>query len=192
MKTKKRVFGLAMAAVLLVGATVLGTMAYLTDSDQVTNTFTVGNVSISMDEAKVDTDGVIVEGADRVQENSYKLMPGHTYVKDPTVVVSDDSEDCYIFVDISNGIADIEDANNTIAAQIEANGWTALEGHSGIYYKEASAGDQLVVFNSFTVSGSVDADTLAAYSESEITIVAYAVQMDGFESALDAYEVLFQ
>lgn len=96
MKTKSKALLLTLCAVLLVAASVLGTMAYLTSTDTVTNTFTVGKVEIKLDEAKVTEDGIPVEGAARVTANSYKLMPGTTYTKDPTVTVKAGSEDSYV------------------------------------------------------------------------------------------------
>lgn len=96
MKTKSKALLLTLCAVLLVAASVLGTMAYLTSTDTVTNTFTVGKVEIKLDEAKVTADGIPVEGAARVTENSYKLMPGNTYTKDPTVTVKAGSEASYV------------------------------------------------------------------------------------------------
>lgn len=95
-KTKTKALLMSLCAVLLVAASVLGTMAYLTSNDKVKNTFTVGNVSIKLDEAKVTTDGKVVEGADRVKANEYKLLPGHTYTKDPTVTVLKPSVDSYV------------------------------------------------------------------------------------------------
>lgn len=96
MKTKSKALLLTLCAVLLVAASVLGTMAYLTSSAEVENTFTVGKVEIKLDEAKVNADGIPVEGAARVQANSYKLMPGTTYTKDPTVTVKAGSEESYV------------------------------------------------------------------------------------------------
>ena len=96
MKTKSKALLLTLCAVLLVAASVLGTMAYLTSSAEVKNTFTVGKVEIKLDEAKVTADGISVEGADRVTANSYKLMPGTTYTKDPTVTVLNGSEASYV------------------------------------------------------------------------------------------------
>ena len=96
MKTKSKALLLTLCAVLLVAASVLGTMAYLTSTDTVTNTFTVGKVEIKLDEAKVTADGIPVESAARVTENSYKLMPGNTYTKDPTVTVKAGSEESYV------------------------------------------------------------------------------------------------
>lgn len=96
MKTKSKALLLTLCAVLLVAASVMGTMAYLTSTDTVENTFTVGNVKITLDEAKVDTDGTPAAPAERVKANSYKLLPGHTYTKDPTVTVIKGSESSYV------------------------------------------------------------------------------------------------
>ena len=96
MKTKSKALLLTLCAVLLIAASVLGTMAYLTSTAKVENTFTVGKVEIKLDEAKVTADGIPVEGAARVTENSYKLMPGTTYTKDPTVTVKAGSEESYV------------------------------------------------------------------------------------------------
>lgn len=100
-KTKTKALLMSLCAVLLVAASVLGTMAYLTDSKDVKNTFTVGNVTIKLDEAKVDEKGNLVKNqddtlADRVTQNEYKLLPGHTYVKDPTVTVLKPSVESYV------------------------------------------------------------------------------------------------
>ena len=53
MKTARKVLMIALCAVLLVSISVMGTMAYLTSQDTVTNTFTVGKVAINLDEADV-------------------------------------------------------------------------------------------------------------------------------------------
>ena len=89
MKARSKALLLALCAVLLVAALVLGTMAYLTSQAKVTNTFSVGQVKITMDEAKVDKYGVALTdaAAGRGNANEYILMPGHTYIKDPTVHV---------------------------------------------------------------------------------------------------------
>lgn len=105
-KTKTKALLMSLCAVLLVAASVLGTMAYLTDSKDVKNTFTVGNVTITLDEAKVDGNGNAINkqgkrvtnlaDAERVPGNAYKLLPGHTYVKDPTVTVLAPSVESYV------------------------------------------------------------------------------------------------
>ena len=209
MKKTKAIL-MALCAVLLVAASVMGTLAYLTSTDTVTNTFTVGKVAITLDEAKVNVNGQkldandnvyaedgSVELAARVQENDYKLMPGHEYVKDPIVHVAADSEDCYLFVKVENGIADIE-ASTTIADQMKDNGWTRVSGTPNVYaYKDVvSAGDNVDVFKTFTISGDVtneeldgtivvtgpsgESITAPDYRQAKIVVTAYAVQADGF------------
>ena len=95
-KTKAKALALSLCAALLVAASVLTTLAFLQARDAVKNTFTVGQVAIRLDEAKVREDGTAVTPAQRVKENAYKLMPGHTYGKDPTVTVMRGSEESYI------------------------------------------------------------------------------------------------
>ena len=108
MKTRSKALLLTLCAVLLVAASVMGTMAYLTSTDEVNNTFTVGNVKITLDEAKVNTDGTPVTPAERVKANEYKLLPGHTYTKDPTVTVKAVSESSYIRLKVTfNNATDI-------------------------------------------------------------------------------------
>ena len=188
-------------AALLVCVTIGATVAYLTSKDTVTNTFTVGNVKITLDEAKVNTDGTVIANADRVKANTYKLLPGHTYTKDPTVHVAAGSEDCWLFVKVDNGISAIED-NTTVAAQMDANGWTLVTDTDNIYaYKNiVSAEANVKVFDSFKIKGTVvyEPETtvdlasgkqyLQNYADAKITVTAYAIQADGFATAKAAWD----
>lgn len=104
MKTRNKALLMALCAVLLVATSIFGTMAYLTATDTVKNTFTVGNVGLNLDEAKATADGTAV-GTERTEEgNAYHLLPGHTYVKDPTVTVTAGSDDAYVrmIVEVKN------------------------------------------------------------------------------------------
>lgn len=168
-----------LALVLVIAMSVAGTYAYLTSHDSVTNTFTVGNVSITMDEAKVNEYGVVDTSASRVTENSYKLVPGHTYVKDPTINVGANSEDCYLFVEITNGLRDKATINGLA-------GWTPVAEGSNVYYYEdaVSANDKVVVFNSFTFAKDGNP---ADFGSASIVIKACAIQADGFETPAAAY-----
>lgn len=197
MKTKSKALLMTLCAVLLVAASVLGTMAYLTSTTgPVTNTFSIGKIAITLDEAKVDLDGVAVTPATRDNGNAYKLVPGHTYTKDPTVHVTDEnSENSWIFVKVENGIAAIEATGDTmIAKQIEDKGWTKLTGVDGVenvYYRaydKTSSDKDFVVFNSFTVKNDVSEDTLKDYQTASITITAYAIQKDtNLDTAAEAW-----
>ena len=176
------------ALVLSVTCTIGVTLAWLVSTpDPVTNTFTVGNIEITLDEAKVTAYGV-KDGDSRVKANAYKLVPGQTYVKDPTVHVTANNEKCYVFVKVENGIAGFEATTNTIAKQIEDNEWTALDGYTGVYYKVVEAnvtGDdaELVVFSQFVIADSVDKTALAGVNaETVVKVTAYAIQYASFET----------
>ena len=134
-----------------------------------------------------------VDGTDRVTKNNYKLIPGKTYTKDPTVTVATGSENCYLFVKVENNIANALISENTatedtIATQMEENGWLLLNEGSNIYYQADAkeAGETAVVFNNFTVSS--DVIDLSTYDGKTIIVTAYAVQADGFNSATEAWE----
>lgn len=209
MKKTRKILLMAACAVLLVCISVGATVAYLTATDTVTNTFTVGKVAITLDEAKVNTDGSLVEGAARVKKNSYKLIPGHEYTKDPTVHFAAGSEASYLFVKVENDIADIEDVypyaegkNGTIAQQIVASGWTLLSGYTDIYYQKVEANTtnnnkDYPVFAGFKVKGDANVENFAPIVSigpngevdvpKKVTVTAYAIQADGFENAAAAW-----
>lgn len=185
MKKAKKVLLLALCAVLLVGATIAGTVAYLTSTTtEVKNTFTAGNVKITLDEAKVDAYGV-KDGDTRVTENTYKLIPGHTYTKDPTIHIKGGSEACYLFVKVTNGLAAVE-GTNKIHDQIIANGWKVVDATNGIYGKETPLDARAVATDSYldvAVFGTLNIATNAdvgTYASETVTVQACAIQADGF------------
>lgn len=93
----KKTICLMLAFVLVIALSIAGTVAYLQDEDTVTNTFTVGNVDIELDEAEVDLKGEYTEDhSNRTTSNDYHLLPGCTYYKDPTVTVKAGSSECYV------------------------------------------------------------------------------------------------
>lgn len=184
----KKSIALVMMAVLLVAASVMGTLAYLTSTDSVENTFTVGKVAITLDEAKVNEYGEAVTPASRVEKNTYKLIPGHKYTKDPIVHFAAGSEASWLFVKVENGIAAIE-ADTTIASQIIANKWTALDGETGVYYMKVAANATAAamdypVFGSFKLTDDAKVEN---YATANVTVTAYAIQADGFTTAAVAW-----
>lgn len=197
-------------ALLLVAASVFGTMAYLTSNDEVVNTFSVGSVAIKLDEAKANTDGTLVEGAARVKANSYKLLPGHTYNKDPMVTVLSGSEPSYVKMTVTFSKANELDAifapnganltnifNGYDAANWIAKGntkdTTANTRTYEFWYKEAvgaSTADVALdaLFDSITVPGTITGEQLATIADMTITVNAYAIQADGFADADAAWK----
>lgn len=212
MKKAKKALALVLCAVLLVAGSVMGTMAYLTSTDEVVNTFTVGNVQIKLDEAKANPDGTLVAGEARVKANSYKLLPGHTYNKDPMVTVLKGSESSYIKMTVTFTKAAELDAifapNGADMISIfkgyDSTNWT-YKGNTKdpqtntrtyeFWYKEPVAAPDANVpldalFDSITVPGSITNAQLETIKGMTITVNAYAIQADGFttpEAAWAAY-----
>lgn len=202
---KKALLAICCAA-LLVCVSIGATVAYLTwKTDAVVNTFTVGKVEIKLDEAKVNTDGTTVEGADRVQANDYKLLPGHTYTKDPTVTVINGSESSYIKMTVTFSMANELDA---IFAPDGANLTSIFGGYNEktwlykgnskdaanntrtyeFWYKDpvgAPDGDVKLdaLFNSITMPGTITNAQLNTIAGMTITVNAYAIQADSFADA---------
>ncbi len=197
-------------ALLLVAASVFGTMAYLTSTDEVKNTFTVGKVNIKLDEAKVTADGVTVTPAERVDQNSYKLLPGHTYTKDPTVTVLNGSETSYVKMTVT--FSNAKELDNIFAPDganlikifngYDSANWIAKGNTKDanantrtyeFWYKDAvgaSDGDVELdaLFDSITVPGEITKEQLETIKGMTITVNAYAIQADGFYTADKAWE----
>lgn len=127
-------FVLVLCAVVLVVGSVLTTMALLTSSAVVSNVFTVGDVKISMYESKVDPkEGTPINPVVKVDANTYHLVPGKSYTKDPTIYIdSAEQNDMYLFVKSNNMIRSAEAGNHddrtaatpkSMREQMHANGW---------------------------------------------------------------------
>ena len=205
----KKTLTVIIALVLVVVMSVAGTVAYLTSSYTVTNTFTVGNVQIKLDEAKANPDGTLVAGADRVDANSYKLIPGHTYNKDPMVTVLEGSESSYIKMTVTFTKAAELDAifapngadMTSIFNGYDSANWiykgntedtTANTRTYEFWYKETVAAPTADValdalFDSITVPGTITNTQLATIEGMTITVNAYAIQADGFANAEAAW-----
>lgn len=208
MKKSKVLLTLA-CAVLLVAASVMGTLAYLTSTSEVTNTFSVGQVSIKLDEAKANLDGTLVSGADRVQANSYKLMPGHTYNKDPRVTVLEGSEASYIKMTVTfSKAAELDKIFEPTGADMtsifvgyDTTNWLyqgSTENTTDntrtyeFWYKETVAAPDADValdalFKQIKVPDEINNEQLSTIEGMTITVNAYAIQADGFDTAEKAW-----
>ena len=164
-----------LAIVLVVALSVAGTYAYLTDkTGPVVNTFTVGNVNIDLTEKTTD----------------YKMVTGTTINKDPKVTVKADSEDCWLFVKVVKS-----DNYDSFLTYDMANGWTALDGVNGVFYRQVAASDANQVFpvlanDKVSVKPDVTKammDGLTDATRPTLTFTAYACQTAGINTAADAW-----
>lgn len=193
---KKKTLALLLALVLVFGAAVGGTIAYLTDTTgPIANTFTVGKVDITLTETfNTDTDGDRTNDAWKAQ-----LIPGTTYAKDPVVTVTNDSEDCWLFVKFEekNSPKTYLDYTSNLTAE---NGWTQGDGPNipaNVWYRavDKAATDtsfQLLAGNNtypdgcIGVKDTVTNENMDTASNAELVYTAYACQKANM-SAIDAW-----
>ena len=177
---KKRTLTILIAVALVVVVAIGGTLAWLTDkTDPVTNTFTVGDINIELEETwNTDNDG------DNINDSwTAQLVPGMNLTKDPVVTVKAGSEKCYLFVkvDESNWPQFKEDDGSTLKVKYEiGDGWEKLS--DGVYYRtvEASDSDQpfgVLKNNKVYVSQNLTKADLGQITQSStLAFTAYAVQ----------------
>ncbi len=186
---KKKVLIAICALALVVVVAIGGTVAWLTDKTaEVKNTFTYGDINITLEETT---------GAE------YKIIPGNDIAKDPKVTVKSGSEACYLFVKVEEANWPTQKTADNSTRKIDyavAEGWTALEDHAGVYYREVAAVDSdtsysVLANDKIIVSEELNKAEVNALKNSgetpTLTFTAYAVQEDsniGSETA--AWEII--
>ena len=159
---KKRTIAMLAALTLTLGCAMGGTLAWLTDTtEEVKNTFTTSDIEIDLTET----------------EEEYKMIPGYTIHKDPTVTVEGGSEACYLFVEL-------EESENfdTFMTYEMAEGWSELE--EGVYYRTVASSEADQTFpvlkgDQVSVKGEVTKEQMDALNEQNyptLTVTAYASQ----------------
>lgn len=174
-----------LASLALVLCTVIGgTVAWLiTKTDPVINTFTYGDVNITLTES--DTG----DGDNNPNTNTYSMVPGNEITKDPLITVKKDSEDCWLFVKLEKSI-DPAAFDSFMEYEME-DGWIALSGTNGVYYREVVKADDNQTFfvikdNTVTVKDTVTKEMLNRLTEHPtLSVTAYAVQRDAQLEAID-------
>ena len=191
---KRKAIVAVVALVLVLCCAMGGTLAWLVDSTtEVKNTFTYGDINISLWEHKLNEDGLtlsedVFTGA---EQTGFKMIPGNKIKKDPTVTVEADSEASWLFVKIEES----ENFDDFMTYSI-AGGWTRLtEDTKGnaisdlIYWREVDVSNEQQAFevledNEVSVLGTVTKDNLNALDANDannyptLTFTAYAVQRD--------------
>lgn len=171
-----------LAFVLVIGCSLGGTLAWLMDeTDAVTNTFTVGDINITLTET----------------EREYKILPGVNIPKDPKVSVEANSEACWLFVKVEEAHwpeATESDGTRKVSYAI-ADGWEELEGVTDVYYRQVGASGNAQEFNvladnTVTVSENLTkAEVNSITTNPQLTFTAYAVQKEGVNTAAEAWKI---
>ena len=194
---KKRTAALLLTFVLIFGAAVGGTVAWLTaKTDDVVNTFTVGDINIVLWEHKLNADGTL-DTDEKVTRNEYDFVPGDTLPKDPTAEVLSDSEACYLFIRV-------KEANNTVDGEkivnytVDTDVWTAVPDQEGYWYCTISADDaktgttrSILKNNNVMVSDRVTKEMADQMTDAPtITFTAAAIQSENIAGVATAFDQL--
>lgn len=179
-----KIAALIAAIVLVIGCTAGGTVAWLVSKPKpIVNVFTVGNINATLTETKTE----------------FKIVPGVNIAKDPVATVTANSEDCYLFVQLTEEnwptfTETTEAGSTTRKVEYEiADGWTKLE--DGVYYREVLKKDTenrafpVLKDNQVTVSSTLTKKEANAITGTpKLTVAVYAVQKEGMASAADAWK----
>lgn len=165
---------IAMAVVLLLGCVTGGTLAWLTSTTEaVTNTFTVGDINITLDETTSD----------------YKMIPGYTIAKDPKVTVLANSEKCYLFVKVTKST----NFDSYMTYQM-ADGWQEVTAGSGVYWRTVETSTSAQEFpvlkgNQVSVLGTVTKAQMQTANATAPTLTFKAAAVQYNKNNTTAFEV---
>lgn len=175
-----KIAALIAAIVLVIGCTAGGTVAWLVSKpDPITNVFTVGNINAELTETAT----------------AFKIVPGVEIAKDPVATVTANSEDCYLFVQLTEKNWPTFTEKDSTARKVEykiKDDWTKLE--DGVYYRVVTKQDTDQSFHVLkddlvTVSNTLTKEEANAIAGTpELTVAVYAVQKEGMGSAADAWK----
>lgn len=180
---KKKILALALVVVLAVTAVTGATLAYFTDDDAATNTFTVGNVQIDLTEPKWDENG---------SEDAPEVYPGEALAKDPTVT-NTGANPCFVRVSVE-GLDCLGEAGDIIVRtdyvdnKLGDNWVLHTDGY--YYYTKVLAVDETTdaLFDQIVIpTGLTNGDGTTEY---DIDVTAYAVQAQGAKPSFSAVEAM--
>lgn len=197
--TKKNILSIVVALALVAALAVGATLAFFSDEDTATNTFTMGKVDIDLKESD--------DGGETWTDDGLtfeKLVPGDTTPKMAKVTVAQDSNDCYIAMTVAlecndydaetgKGFTDEEKSMLMTAVEnaIDAEKWTVVSQEDGsllCIYKEACVAEaEVVLFEEITLplgDKFVFGNNLAE-EEFSLVLNAYAVQADNMEELME-------
>ena len=206
---KKKMVTICLVVALVLTAVAGGTLAYFTDEDAKTNTFTMGDVKIHIDEWMHDADGNWVPYTDKQElaPIAQSKAPFNKLVE----TVNDGSEDAYIRTFITCPAADYWDLgygfNSGANAKDGVNddggvmhyldkwtdiGKTTLANGEEVYifmcehYEAIPAGDSILSLTKVWVYDTVENDDID--SEFDVKVYSEAIQKDNltYEEAMNA------
>ena len=181
----KKILALALVVVLAVTAVTGATLAYFTDEDDATNTFTVGNVQIDLTEPKWDANG---------SKDAPEVYPGEALAKDPTVT-NTGANPCFVRVSVEG--LDCLGENLMITYRTGyvdgALGTDWVEYNGYYYYTKVLAADEktTALFDQIVIPTALTNEKGEEFPDSyDIDITAYAVQAQGAKPSFAAVQTM--
>lgn len=164
---KKKIVSLVLVFALALALGIGGTVAWLTaQSDIVTNTFVVGDINLSLAETT---------------EKNFKIVPGGTDTKDPTLTVKEGSEECFVYVCVENNVK--KDDEIVATPNIVEADWSAIgtSGNKTLYRYKATVNAlekevELPVFTQVSYDSRIEKADIEALKDKTIVIQGYAHQ----------------
>lgn len=207
---KKKILSVALVVIIALVAVAGASLAFLTDKDEATNTFTIGNVDIRILESTLhrqndnaSDDAIIADAANYskyLDENGKDMVPGR-WVKKAPYVQNIGRNDAYVRVKVilptavfdkisimlyTTGQNDTE-KGFTMATTTEGNNTIAV-----FTFVKALAPNEMTYYApiwQFKVDDACDnkdLEDLQGYDQ-VITVVAEAIQAEGFANATEAF-----
>lgn len=186
-----KVMSLVLAFVLVIGASVAGTLAWLiAQSETVTNTFTSAELfanpstdfTLWEHQAEdTDEDGRYRLNNTEVKSNTYEILPGVNIPKDPTVDIVDLEEHAYLYIKVTGTLP------TGLSYSINSANWTALNGYTGVYVYSGSEAENNVIKATDAAKKSFTATIL---TDNQIVVANnYSGTSDDIKLSFDAYMV---
>lgn len=193
---KKKVTAIALAVCILAVAVIGATMAYFTDTDSKTNTFTFGKVDIDLTEDSTHANGAVKGDMSTDGGITYPgVLPGLVYSKVPTVTVKRESLDAWVIItatvptvyDWDGLFNDIDTANFTKDRKIV--------GENTVYYFYANAavtaGSSVTPFTEVKINPALTQNDVKNLPTFNVVVNAYGIQKEGFDDAQEAFAKAF-
>lgn len=193
---KKKVTAIALAVCILAVAVIGATMAYFTDTDSKTNTFTFGGVDIELTEkSEKDEQNKIHAGTEKDGGFTYDtVLPGLVYSKVPTVKVVEGPAWVVVTVTVPT-IYDHPDFFNGTANETDFAMVKKVVGENTVYYFYANAAviaeNSVTPFTEVKINPALTQDDVKNLPTFNVVVNAYGIQKDGFDDAKAAFAAAF-
>lgn len=194
---KKKVTAIALAVCILAVAVIGATMAYFTDTDSKTNTFTFGKVDIDLTEKSIEDKEKGVKAGTVGTDGGITypgVLPGLVYSKVPTVKVVEGPA----WVIITATVPTVYDWDGLFNDSIDTANFTKdkkIVGENTVYYFYANAavtaGSSVTPFTEVKINPALTQNDVKNLPTFNVVVNAYGIQKDGFDDAKAAFAAAF-